>query len=284
MTPEASSLKRVVLITGASAGFGKACAEHLGQRGFQVYGTSRSACFDADSPSKSQKQPSFFTIPMDVRDTTSVETGIRYILDKEEHIDIVVNNAGFGLAGAFEDCSVEEIKGQFETNVFGVVRVCQSLIPHMRKRKQGVIVIVGSLAGRIGIPFQSAYSASKFALEGFAESLRMEVKPFGIQVVLIEPGDFKTHFTRNRMVAEKSRDNSIYTPVFKRAVGVMENDEQNGPPPADLAHLLEKILQTPSPALRYPAGKMPSRLAVKLKAVLPGKVFEWLVMKAYKLH
>jgi len=110
MTPEASSLKRVVLITGASAGFGKACAEHLGQRGFQVYGSSRSACFDADSPSTAQKQPSFLSIPMDVRDTTSVETGINYILDKEEHIDIVVNNAGFGLAGLLRTAALKRSK------------------------------------------------------------------------------------------------------------------------------------------------------------------------------
>ena len=220
---------------------------------------------------------------MDVRDASSVETGINYILDKEGQIDIVVNNAGFGLAGAFEDCSVDEVKDQFETNVFVVIRVCRPVIPHMRQQKSGVIVIVGSLAGRIGIPFQSAYSASKFALEGFAEALRMEVKPFGIQVVLIEPGDFKTEFTRNRVMAEQARKNPVYQDMFKRALGVMENDEQNGPPPADLALLLEKILQTPSPALRYPAGKMPSRLAVKLKTVLPEKAYEWLVMKTYKL-
>ena len=284
MPPEAPSGNRVVLITGASAGFGKACAEHLCSRGFQVYGTSRSAHFDAVSSTKGTGQPSFVTIPMDVRDTASVNRGIKYILKKEGRLDVVVNNAGFGLAGAFEDCSVAEVKDQFETNVFGVVRVCQSVIPHMRQQKKGVVVIVGSLAGRIGVPFQSAYSASKFALEGFAETLRMEVKPFGVHVVLIQPGDFKTEFTRNRIFAKKATANSIYARAFKRAIDVMENDEQNGPPPVEVALLLEKILQNPTPALRYPVGKLSDRFAAKLKDFLPGKVFEWLVMKTYKLR
>lgn len=224
------------------------------------------------------------TIPMDVCDNASVEKGIQYILEKEGHIDIVVNNAGFGLAGAFEDCTVEEVKGQFETNVFGVVRVCRSVIPLMRKQNQGTIVIVGSIAGRIAIPFQSAYSASKFALEGFAEALRMELKPFGIQVVLIEPGDFKTDFTRNRAIAEQSQTNPVYLDTFKCALGVMENDERNGPPPSEVARHLEKILQHASPALRYPVGNMSDRMAVRLKSIMPEKIFEWLIMKVYKLQ
>ena len=276
--------KRVVLITGASAGFGKACAEHLSNIGYTVYGTSRSAEFDFDSPSGKQLSPPFKTIPMDVCDTASVETGVRYVLQKENRIDIVVNNAGFGLAGAVEDCTVEEVKNQFETNVFGVVRVCRSVLPHMRERKNGTIVIVGSIGGRIAIPFQSAYSASKFALEGWAEALRMEVKPFGIQVVLIEPGDFKTDFTRNRIVAEQAETNPAYAREYKRALGIMEHAERNGPHPVEVARLLEKILQRPSPGLRYPVGKMSDRFAAGIKAFLPEKVYEWMVMKTYKLR
>jgi len=282
MLPTKTNDKQVVLITGASAGFGKACAEHLSSRGYQVYGTSRSAHFDAEATSGEQ-QP-FSTIPMDVCNASSVETGITHLLDKEGKIDIVVNNAGFGLAGAFEDCSVAEVKSQFETNVFGVVRVCRAVLPHMRRQKSGVIVIVGSLAGLIGVPFQSAYSASKFALEGFAEILRMEVKPFGIQVVLLEPGDFKTDFTRNRVFAEQAGNNSVYQDAAKRALGIMEDAERNGPPPSELAHLLEKVLRHPSPALRYPVGKLSDRFAAAVKAFLPQKIYEWLVMKAYKLR
>ena len=283
MSPNNGTDKKVVLITGTSTGFGKACADHLSERGYRVYGTSRSANFDTDL-SKRDKQPSLFTtIPMDVCDNASVETGIQYILDNEGHIDIVVNNAGFGLAGAFEDSTVEEVKSQFETNVFGVVRVCRSILPHMRERKAGVIVIMGSIGGRIAIPFQSAYSASKFALEGFAEALRMEVKPFGIQVVLIEPGDFNTDFTRNRVVAEQAEINPAYTRNYKRALDAMEHAERTGPLPVAVARVLEKILQHPSPGLRYPVGKMSDRFAAGIKAFLPGKMFEQLVMKNYKL-
>ena len=275
--------KRVVLITGASAGFGKACAEHLSERGYTVYGTSRSARFHTDPPTRNNQPPSFRTIPMDVCDSASVETGIQYILDKEGQIDVVVNNAGFGLAGAVEECTVEEVKSQFETNVFGGVRVCRSALPHMRERKAGFIVIMGSIGGRIAIPFQSAYSASKFALEGFAESLRMEVKPYGIQVVLIEPGDFKTDFTRNRVVAEQAGANSAYARKYNRALGIMEEAEKTGPPPVEVARLLEKILRHPSPALRFPVGKLSDRFAAGIKAFLPGKIYERLIMKAYKL-
>jgi len=276
--------KMVVLITGASAGFGKACAEHLSECGYTVYGTSRSAHFDTDSQSNSQQKPFFTTIPMDVCNTASVETGIQYILDKEGQIDIVVNNAGFGLAGAFEDCTVEEVKSQFETNVFGVVRVCRTILPHMRQRKTGVIVIIGSIAGLISVPFQSAYSASKFALEGFAEALRMEIKSFGIQVVLIEPGDFKTDFTRNRVVAKQAEANPAYARKYKRALSIMEHDEKNGPPPVEVARLLEKIIGSPSPGLRYPVGKMSERFVAGIKPFLPGKLYEWLIMKTYKLR
>ena len=220
---------------------------------------------------------------MNVCDSASVEKGIEYILEKEGQIDTVVNNAGFGLAGAFEDCTVEEVKAQFETNVFGVVRVCRTVLPYMRQRKNGVVVIIGSIAGLISVPFQSAYSASKFALEGFAEALRMEVKPFGIKVVLIEPGDFKTDFTRNRVVAEQADTNPAYTRKYKRALGIMEHAEKTGPPPVEVARLLEKILQNPAPGLRYPIGNFSDRFAAGIKPFLPGRLYEWLVMKAYKL-
>jgi len=276
--------KQVVLITGASAGFGKACAEHLSERGYTVYGTSRSARFDTDSQSNAQHKPPFKTIPMDVCDNASVETGIQYILDQEGQIDIVVNNAGFGLAGAFEDCTVEEVKAQFETNVFGVVRVCRTVLPHMRQRKTGVIVIIGSISGVISVPFQSAYSASKFALEGFAEALRMEVKPFGIKVVLIQPGDFKTEFTRNRVFAKQAESNPAYARACKRALGIMEHDERNGPPPVEVARLLDKILQHPNPGLRYPIGNFSDRFGAGIKPFLPEKIYEWLIMKTYKLR
>lgn len=275
--------QRVVLITGASSGFGQACARHLAASGYRVFGTSRRVDKNPEAgPSLSMGTP-YHMIPMDVRDTASVRAGVDMVIKTAGRIDVVVCNAGYGLAGSVEDSSVAEVRQQFETNFFGTWRVCRAVLPHLRLKRGGYLVIVGSLAGRIGIPFQTAYSASKFALEALAESLRMEVKPWGLHVVLIEPGDFRTGFTRHRQKAAAARDNPTYADAFARALSVMEADEQNGPAPERVAALLEHIITHPAPRLRYTVGPMQQRVGVLLKSVLPGRLFEWLMLKAYKL-
>ena len=274
----------VVLITGASSGFGEACARHLSTHGYHVYGTSRRAAWGPDGEHSSPENDPYQMIPMDVCDTASVRAGVDFVVKASERIDVVVCNAGFGLAGAVEDSDVEEVKGQFETNFFGTWRVCRAVLPHLRRQGAGYLVIVGSLAGLMGIPFQAAYSASKFALEGLAEALRMEVKPWGVHVVLIQPGDFRTGFTRNRITTTASGQNSDYATTFARALAVMERDERQGPAPASLARLLEHIITHPAPRLRYTTGAMPQRIGALLKRVLPGQLFEWLMMATYKLN
>ena len=274
----------VVLITGASSGFGDACARHLCDRGYRVYGTSRRAAWSADGESTSPGNGHYQMIPMDVCHTASVQTGVDFIIKESKQIDVVVCNAGFGLAGSVEDSDVDEVKRQFETNFFGTWRVCRSVLPHLRRQGAGHLVIVGSLAGLMGIPFQAAYSASKFALEGLAEALRMEVKPWGVQVVLIQPGDFHTGFTRNRIKTAASSQNPDYAAAFARALAVMERDERRGPAPETLARLLEHIIRHPAPRLRYTAGTMSQRVGALLKRVLPGRLFEWLMMATYKLN
>ena len=274
----------VVLITGASSGFGQACARHLSTHGYRVYGTSRRAAWSPDGKSASPESDPYQMIPMDVCDTASVHTGVDFVVKDAERIDVVVCNAGFGLAGAVEDSDVEEVKRQFETNFFGTWRVCRAALPHLRRRGAGYLVIVGSLAGLMGIPFQAAYSASKFALEGLAEALRMEVKPWGVHVVLIQPGDFRTGFTRNRIKTAASGQNPDYAATFARALAVMEKDERQGPAPESLARLLERIITHPTPRLRYTAGTIFQRIGALLKRVLPGRLFEWLMMTTYKLN
>ena len=274
----------VVLITGASSGFGKACAQHLGIKGYRVYGTSRRAIWNPAPKRDSPGNGTFQLIPMDVCDTASVDAGVDTILKTSGRIDVVVCNAGFGLAGSVEDSTVEEAKRQFETNFFGTWRVCRAALPHLRRQKASYLVIVGSLAGLMGIPFQAAYSASKFALEGLAEALRMEVKPWGVHVVLIQPGDFHTGFTRNRIKTTASGQNPAYAASFSRALAVMEKDERQGPPPEKIAHLVERIITHPAPRLRYTAGTMSQRVGALLKRVLPGRLFEWLMMATYKLN
>lgn len=277
--------KRVILITGASSGIGQACANHLHQKGYQVYGTSRQAQPQTIVvPEAEDVYPTAFEmIQMDVDNDSSVARGVEFILDKEGRLDVVVNCAGFGLAGSVEDTTIEEAKSQLETNFFGVVRLCRAALPIMRKQQSGYIVNISSIAGLIGIPFQGMYSASKFALEGMTEALRMEIQPFGIHVVLIEPGDFHTQFTAHRRKTVASQQNAVYLERFTAALGVMEADETRGPSPVKIAYLLERIIETPSPRLRYPVGPVSEKVAITLKKVLPSRFFGWGLMKYYRL-
>ena len=266
---------RVVLITGASSGIGQACANYLSQKGYRVYGTSRQA--------PSQEPISFEMITMDVNDEDSVYRGIEIILSQEGRLDVVVNNAGYALAGSVEDTSIVEANAQFQTNFFGVMRVCQAVLPTMRNQQHGYIVNVSSMGGLISIPFQGLYCSSKFALEGFTEALRGEARPYGIRVVLIEPGDIHTNITLNRRTAARARKNSPYLEKFKRAIEVVESDEISGPSPERIAILLERIINTRTPRLRYLTGSAFQKLAVSFKKIFPYTLFEWLLMKYYKL-
>ena len=276
--------QRVVLITGASSGIGRACAHHLHRKGYKVYGTSRQAPWPSDAPVKRTDQPAMFQlIPMDVTSDESVKRGVRWILQREGHLDVVVNNAGYGLAGAVEDTELEEAKAQMETNFFGVIRLCRAVLPIMRQQGGGYLVTISSGAGLVGIPFQALYSASKFAVEGLIESLRAEVKPYGIRVVLVEPGDLHTGFTANRRKTRSAELGTVYATRFAKALGVMETDETHGPSPEQIGYLLERIITKKSPRLRYMIGRVSQKLAVGSKKVLPSGLFEWAIMKYYRL-
>jgi NAD(P)-dependent dehydrogenase (short-subunit alcohol dehydrogenase family) len=220
---------------------------------------------------------------MDVTDGRSVREGIDRILERTGRLDVAVNCAGYGIAGPIESTSIDEAKKQFETNFFGALRVCQSVLPIFRQQRSGLIVNVSSLAGRIGVPFQGMYSASKFALEGLTEALRMELKPLGLHACLIEPGDFRTEFTANRQrVASDGQE--AYRTRADRALSVAASDEANGAPPERIAHLLFRILRDPSPKLRYTAGDLSQRISASLKPFLPAGVFERGVMTHYRTH
>ncbi|MEI6847732.1 MAG: SDR family oxidoreductase [Chlorobiaceae bacterium] len=265
---------KVILITGASSGLGKSCAMYLGQKGHTVYGTSRKT----DVDTKFYKM-----IQMDVNDDASIADGIRHIIAHEGRLDVVVNNAGIGIAGAVEDTDTDEIKSQFETNFFGVFRVCHEVLPVMRKQQSGYIVNIASIAGSIGIPFQGAYSASKAAVQCLTEVLRMEVKPFGIHVVVIDPGDFKTELTDNRIKTRDSQINPEYSQRFIKALQAMEKDELNGCEPVKFAKLIDKIINHSSPSLRYTTGPLLERAAVHIRKFMPAPLFEWLIMNNYNV-
>jgi NAD(P)-dependent dehydrogenase (short-subunit alcohol dehydrogenase family) len=268
-----SEAQRVVLVTGASSGIGACCAAHLRKRGYRVYGGSRGAV----------TAPGVEALTLDVADDASVTRAIETILAREGRLDALVNNAGFGIAGAIEDTSIDEAREQFEVNFFGVLRMCRAALPIMRAQKAGYIVNIGSIGGVIAIPFQGFYSASKFALEGFSESLRLEVRGFGIRVALIEPGDHRTSFTQNRRSTRRSSAGSPYQDRFERAIARMASDEQGGPSPEGIARLLDKILNNPRPRLRYTVGPVAQRAAVWIKRTMPYAVMER-IMQDYYSH
>lgn len=241
-----------------------------------MYRASRSLQNDMAGPSGN--------ISMDVDDEASVRQAISRVIKKEGRIDVVVNCAGFGIAGAVEDTSIEEAKAQFETNFFGVLRVCQAVLPNMRERGSGLIINISSIAGLISVPFQGFYSASKFALEGLTEALRLEVAPFGIRVVLVEPGDFQTRFSANRRKVARSENSSAYRERLAKALSISEKDESKGHHPVAIARLIERIIRKPSPKLRYSIGPLFERLTPTLKNVLPYRLTEWLTMKYFDLR
>ncbi|MDP4290584.1 MAG: SDR family NAD(P)-dependent oxidoreductase, partial [Bacteroidota bacterium] len=188
-------MRQVVFITGVSSGFGNRIALLLSAKGYAVYGISRRDVA-SDQP--------FTVLKADVLNPDSIKTAIDQVIAKEGRIDILINNAGMGISGAIEEFSTDDIKLQMGTNVMGVVNTIQSVLPSMRKQQQGIIINISSIGGLMGLPFQGFYSASKFAIEGLSEALRMELKQFNIKVVVIEPGDFSTNFTSNRKMVSNN--------------------------------------------------------------------------------
>jgi short-subunit dehydrogenase len=264
---------KVILVTGASSGIGKACATALQAKGHTVYGSARNL--------SRLQAVSFKPVELDVTDDSSVNKAIAAIIQAEGKIDVLVNNAGNGVAGPAYTMSVENAKKQFEVNFFGVVRMCTAVLPGMIEDKQGVIINIGSLAGLFGLPYQSMYSASKYAIEGYSQSLRMELRNTGVKVVVVNPGDFKTGFTESREKTAFSITNPQLETEYKAAVASMEKDESIGQSPGVLAAKLCKIVDAASPAHRYLIGAFGQTIAPTLKRVLPGGLFEKLMNDHY---
>jgi NAD(P)-dependent dehydrogenase (short-subunit alcohol dehydrogenase family) len=254
---------KVALVTGASAGIGRACADLLQRSGLTVIGASRRGTASAG----------WNGLVMDVDDDASVRDGVRGVLAAHGRVDAVVAAAGWGVAGPVELTTVGEAKAQLETNFWGCVRVTQAVLPSMRAQGSGRIVLISSIGGVLGIPFQAFYSASKFALEGFGEALAYEVAPFGIEVTLIQPGNAATDFTASRRMAASEGDGS-YRAALARAVGIMQRDEINGAPAGDVAAAVQRVLAARRPRRRVSVGKPGERAGILAKRVLPFRIFE----------
>ncbi len=207
---------------------------------------------------------------MDVTDDESVLRAVAMVMEKEGRVDVLVNNAGIAIAGAVEDCCIGDAKEQFDVNLFGVLRVSRAVLPAMRRQRSGYIINIGSIGGLVAIPYQGLYSASKFALEGLSEALRLEVRDFGIRVVLVEPGDHRTALTSNRRFVQSD----TYRERFDCAIARMACDEQGGPRPERVARLVYRVMQKPNPRLRYTVGPVMQRAAVWLKRLMPYALVE----------
>jgi NAD(P)-dependent dehydrogenase (short-subunit alcohol dehydrogenase family) len=258
--------RQVALVTGASAGIGKACAARLAEAGWTVTGASRRGTGGS--------APAWTGLVMDVDQDASVQAGVARVIERDGRIDALVAAAGWGIAGAAEYTSIAEAKAQFETNFWGCVRGVQAVLPQMRKQQHGRIVLISSIGGVIGIPFQAYYSASKFALEGFAEALAYEVAPFAIQVTLVQPGNIATDFTANRRRAEVRPGDAAYAEAVTRAVSVMEHDEARGAPAERVAMTVERVLKAGRAPRRVSVGKAEERAGLLAKRLLPFRVFE----------
>lgn len=261
-------MTRVILVTGASSGLGAATANHLAGQGHRVFAASRRGTVT----STSQALP----LTMDVDDDESVAAAVNQVARSEGRLDVLVNCAGYGVAGAIEDTPVAMAQAQFNTNVFGVMRVCKQVLPLMRSQREGLIVNVTSIAGEIALPFQGIYSATKFAVEGMSEALYAEVKPFGINVVLVQPGDFRTGFTDARRAVPS--DGSPYGARSVKAIEIAARDERAGADPQQLAHAIARIVGTRRPKLRYVVGPSEQQWLMRLRHVLPGR---WLIARHY---
>ena len=252
-----TSNQNVAVVTGSSSGIGHEISLILARNGFRTYATMRDLQKNSRLKSiKDEENLSLEFVQLDVTDENSVSIAIKTIYDNAGRIDILVNNAGYGLTGAFEDLCIDEIKTQFETNFYGLIRTTQAVLPFMRKQKSGIIVNISSGAGRFGYPMGSAYVSTKFAVEGLSESLSYEVEPFGIRVILIEPGMIKTDFSNASIMAKKSTDpNSPYMPLMKNMEKGIKRLHENASSPQLVANITYDAIISDEPKMRYLAGK-----------------------------
>jgi short-subunit dehydrogenase len=269
-------LSKVILITGVSTGFGKVTSELLSKAGHTVYGTVRK---DAGY------QGSVNILKMDLMDIETIKKAVTDIIEKEGRIDVLINNAGMHIGGPIETTPIENIRLQMDTNLLGTVVLTQAVLPHMRNQGGGTIINFSSIGGLMGLPYQGIYSAAKFALEGFSEALRIEVRQFNIKVAIINPSDFRTNNTANRRsFLSPTGPDDPYFSQYEKTLATIEKDETRGLEPIYLAKKIVKIIERNNPRQRYLIATFLSKFAVTLKHILPGKIFSRLLGYFYNIN
>ncbi len=271
--------QKVILITGASAGIGLATAQLLMDKGMKVYAASRRGGENVKSAKNTKGE--IVHVKMDVNNEDTIQETIRQIIATDKKLDVVICNAGNGIAGSVEDSSSDEVKYQFETNFFGSVKTIQACLPVFRSQGYGKILATSSVAAIVPIPFQAFYSSGKAALLVFMQALAMELKPFGIDCCTILPGDTKTEFTNARKYTIDSQaSNSAYSSTMKKSISKMEKDEENGVPALNVAQVIAKQIMKKKMSVTVVPG-IDYKIIVLLFRVLPRKVSLWIVGLIY---
>jgi len=248
-------MEKVAVVTGTSSGIGFETALALAREGYYTYATMRDTTKSGKIKELGKKDNlKIDVLELDVDDESSVKNAVRKILDQKQRIDILVNNAGWGLWGCVEDVSVDEFKAQFDTNFFSIIRLIQEVGPTMRTQGSGKIINISSVAGRIGFPASPAYISSKFALEGLSECLRLEMAPFGVDVVIIEPGVIKTNFLNPVKLAKKSESDTAYRDITTKVISGIKMMAEMGTPPKEVADAVVKSIKDDKPLPRYIVG------------------------------
>lgn len=269
---------KVVLVTGGSSGIGSATCRFLHDKGCTVYGTSRKTA-NGDTPN------GFPMLRLDLNDYSTIQDAVAYLIEKEGRLDVLVNNAGVGIAGAVEDTSAEEIESVFRTNVFGVLECCRAVIPHMRKQGGGQIVNISSIAGEFGLPFRGVYCATKSALDLLSETMRMELGPAKIHVSYLQPGDIRTDINANRIIARRSKDPaSPHYERFQQIYREISEEVSAAENPEVVARMVYKVIHTKRPKMRYPTATFIQRLALTLNRILPKHIFQKMLMRKYPVE
>jgi len=275
---------KVALVTGSSSGIGFETSLMLARAGFNTYASMRNLekSKNITEIAKKEKLP-LQVVQLDVNNDGSVKDAIVKILKADQRIDVLINNAGYGLFGSVEDTSIEEIKAQFETNFFGVVRVTQQVLPLMRRQNSGTIVNVSSVGGQIGLPALSAYHSTKFALEGLSESIAFELEPFGIRVVIIEPGVIRTNILNSSSSAKKALDPK--SPYFSLSQKLNDNfksmmESELSSPPEEVAKVILQAVTSENPQLRYSVGDDAANL-IHARKNMPDKEFRKMIMNNF---
>ena len=272
-------MENIVLITGASAGIGYATAELLLKNGYKVYAGARRV-----AKMKGLEALGARVLALDVTDEASLKSAVDVIFKEEGRLDVLINNAGYGAHGAVEDVPMAEAWRQFEVNVFGLARLTQLALPHMRAQWSGRIINISSIAGKITTPTGGWYHASKHAVEAYSDALRLEVAQFGIKVIIIEPGPIKTEWDNTAMVnLEKYSGSGAYGPLVKRITEKFRASYRKGAPgPEVVAHKILKALRAGNPAARYPVP-LKASVIVFLKWALPDRVLDWGIRRLLKI-